>query len=138
LKEGYRHGKQKTDEKEMQTGFDIGFQKGVHCGKVCGVFYAQCLLEREHHRQEAYGSSASTVEAITRDNIFKRDLKNILYDDFDVSGEEGQLGDMLGRVKELFVSTQLESDAASLSTLYDRFREEISLHMGGEDKQYDY
>ena len=42
---GYRFGKQRGEEINMQRGFDAGFQTGKSLGLVCGTFYA--ALQRD-------------------------------------------------------------------------------------------
>ncbi len=38
--DGYRIGKGKEEERLMQTGFDIGFLRGMQLGKLCGSLFA--------------------------------------------------------------------------------------------------
>mgnify|MGYP005994046821 CR=1 FL=1 len=95
-KDGFRHGKQRTDESEMQEGFNEGFTKGSVVGKLCGVFYAQCLL----HLAQIGESDI---------NGFKQKLKNILYDDFDVNCDQQQHAEMISKLKLLFAESRDES-----------------------------
>lgn len=99
-KDGFRHGKQKTDEAEMQLGFDDGFEKGIRVGQVCGIFYAQCLIEmtREHQRSDR------SIDSVSAYNLIKEDLKKVLYDDFDVTRE--QYGEMIIHLRQI-IATRL-------------------------------
>lgn len=117
MKEGYRHGKQKTDEKEMQTGFDTGFVRGACYGKLSGTFYANCLLDR--------GTLLLESSRIKEHNSFKQDLKSLLYDDFDVSGEEKCLVDMFVSLDRLIGA---QNNNESLVKLCEQFRQDIKLH----------
>jgi hypothetical protein len=40
--DGYRIGKAKEEEVQMQSGFDVGFERGMRAGRVCGQLYACC------------------------------------------------------------------------------------------------
>ena len=42
-KDGYRIGKAQEEEKQMQIGFDEGFDRGLRLGKVCGDIYAKVV-----------------------------------------------------------------------------------------------
>ena len=40
--DGYRIGKAKEEETQMQIGFDRGFERGMLSGRMCGRLYATC------------------------------------------------------------------------------------------------
>jgi hypothetical protein len=40
--DGFRIGKAQEEEKQMQIGFDEGFQKGIVLGRACGKLYGAC------------------------------------------------------------------------------------------------
>jgi hypothetical protein len=42
--DGYRIGKSKEEEVQMQLGFDAGFQRGIVTGRACGELYAACRI----------------------------------------------------------------------------------------------
>jgi hypothetical protein len=42
--DGYRIGKSKEEEVQMQLGFDDGFQRGIVTGRACGELYAACRI----------------------------------------------------------------------------------------------
>ena len=130
MKDGYRHGKQKTEEIEMQRGFDMGFTKGVSYGKLSGTFYANCMLDREDSL-ELFHSKHSETEYIKQHNTFKQDLKNILYDEFDVSGERQHLMNMFATLEQL-INKQYNN--SSLMTLCDQFRETMTQYQSEEER----
>jgi len=102
----------------MQLGFDDGFEKGIQIGKVCGTFYAQCLLEisREHH------GAGRANESVSANNMIKDDLKKILYDDFDVTCE--QYSDVVVRLRQLIGSKIPKS--AAVDMLCDQLELDLS------------
>lgn len=121
LKAGYRSGKQRTEEQEMQDGFDVGFRKGVYYGKCSGCFYANCVLDQSSTR----GGNAHVT------NSFQRDLKTIVYDDFDVSADMSQLRSMLTAVRGLI---DRQRDKNRLLTFCNIFENEIISHFEIIDK----
>ena len=46
-KDGFRIGKAQEEEKQMQIGFDEGFNQGIKLGKVCGEIYAKVILHTQ-------------------------------------------------------------------------------------------
>lgn len=122
VKDGYRHGKQKTEEEEMQSGFDIGFTKGVYFGKLSGTFYAKCLLDREELLESSHLEHSKLMK---KNNEFKQELKNILYDDFDVSGEVKYLVDMFAALDQVI---NKQHNCTVMMRLCSQFRDDIRQH----------
>lgn len=56
-KDGFRIGKAIEEERQMQIGFDEGFESGIHLGKICGNLYGKACVVVE-------GSSAPEQRAL--------------------------------------------------------------------------
>lgn len=50
-KDGFRIGKAQEEEKQMQIGFDEGFDRGLCLGKVCGDIYAKVVYATQNEGQ---------------------------------------------------------------------------------------
>lgn len=73
--DGYRIGKTKEDEKQVQLGFDKGFSEGITLGKALGRLYGKlrcCLKELESTGKGTTNSSdllLTKIEAIFFEEI---------------------------------------------------------------------
>ena len=57
--DGYRIGKAKEEEIQMQIGFDRGFERGMLSGRICGRLYASCREFISIHVDTAAEASAA-------------------------------------------------------------------------------
>lgn len=67
-KDGFRIGKAQEEEKQMQIGFDEGFDRGLYLGKVCGDIYAKVVYATQ---SEGQGNKLhlSKLETLLMDTI---------------------------------------------------------------------
>lgn len=69
--DGYRIGKGKEEELQMQIGFDKGFKRGMLSGRACGKLYAACraALSKENVARVDYNRSIADLEALLFDCV---------------------------------------------------------------------
>lgn len=69
--DGYRIGKAKEEEVQMQVGFDRGFERGMLSGRTCGALYASCREYLSNHLDATAESSLamSNLEALLFESI---------------------------------------------------------------------
>jgi hypothetical protein len=69
--DGYRIGKAKEEEVQMQVGFDRGFERGMISGRTCGALYASCRQYLSNHLDATAESSLamSNLEALLFESI---------------------------------------------------------------------
>ena len=69
--DGYRIGKAKEEEVQMQIGFDKGFERGMLSGRTCGTLYASCREYLSNHLDATAESSLamSNLEALLFESI---------------------------------------------------------------------
>ena len=69
--DGYRIGKAKEEEIQMQIGFDEGFERGILSGRICGKLYASCREYLSNHVRTAAEASLTmtNLEAILFESI---------------------------------------------------------------------
>uniref|UniRef100_A0A7S3M619 Essential protein Yae1 N-terminal domain-containing protein n=1 Tax=Spumella elongata TaxID=89044 RepID=A0A7S3M619_9STRA len=65
-KDGFRIGKAQEEEKQMQIGFDQGFDHGLQLGKVCGAIYAKVICAVDNTEMAL---NLSQLEVILMDTI---------------------------------------------------------------------
>ena len=70
-KDGFRIGKAQEEEKQMQIGFDQGFNRGLQLGKVCGAIYAKaiCAVQQRSVGNTDVASNLSKLEVLLMDTI---------------------------------------------------------------------
>ena len=66
--DGYRIGKAKEEEIQMQIGFDRGFERGMLSGRMCGRLYASCRDHISIHVNSA--AEASTAMTALESILF--------------------------------------------------------------------
>ena len=69
--DGYRIGKAKEEEVQMQIGFDKGFERGMLSGRTCGKLYASCreYLSNHVHTTAEATVAMSNLEAVLFESI---------------------------------------------------------------------
>jgi hypothetical protein len=69
--DGYRIGKAKEEEVQMQVGFDRGFERGMLSGRTCGALYASCREYLSNHLDATAESSLAmgNLEALLFESI---------------------------------------------------------------------
>ena len=97
--DGYRIGKAKEEESQMQIGFDQGFEQGMLRGRACGKLYAAC---REHLSKQSHDGT-DVVETLSS-------LEALLFDGVSCSGQITQSIIEMLRIETLAISAQLEVD----------------------------
>ena len=108
-KDGFRIGKAQEEEKQMQIGFDQGFDRGLQLGKVCGSIYAKAIsaVQRGSVDNTEMALNSSQLEVILMDTIPDdlevcersiRDLEQLLVKfKCDATEELKTLGELLER-----------------------------------------
>ena len=108
-KDGFRIGKAQEEEKQMQIGFDQGFDRGLQLGKVCGSIYAKGIsaVQRGSVDNTEMALNSSQLEVILMDTIPDdlevcersiRDLEQLLVKfKCDATEELKTLGELLER-----------------------------------------
>ena len=73
--DGYRIGKGKEEELQMQIGFDQGFERGMILGRVCGKLYAACrlALSEENITGVEFNRSIDDLEALLFERVSNDD-----------------------------------------------------------------
>lgn len=77
--DGYRIGKGKEEELQMQIGFDEGFERGMMLGRVCGKLYAACRLSllKENITGVEFNRSIDDLEALLFERVSNDDCVSI-------------------------------------------------------------
>ena len=77
--DGYRIGKGKEEELQMQIGFDEGFERGMMLGRVCGKLYAACRLSllKENITGVEFKRSIDDLEALLFERVSNDDCVSI-------------------------------------------------------------
>ena len=77
--DGYRIGKGKEEELQMQIGFDEGFERGMMLGRVCGKLYAACRLSllNENITGVEFNRSIDDLEALLFERVSNDDCVSI-------------------------------------------------------------
>ena len=77
--DGYRIGKGKEEELQMQIGFDQGFERGMILGRVCGKLYAACRLAllEENITGVEFKRSIDDLEALLFERVSNDDCVSI-------------------------------------------------------------
>ena len=77
--DGYRIGKGKEEELQMQIGFDEGFERGMMLGRVCGKLYAACRLSllKENITGVELNRSIDDLEALLFERVSNDDCVSI-------------------------------------------------------------
>lgn len=91
--DGFRIGKAQEEEKQMQLGFDDGFQNGIVLGRACGRLYGAC-------------ASKASGKLTSAENLAK--LQTMLYET--VPDAETIDAALTGQISALVLS--LEADLA--------------------------
>jgi len=67
--DGYRIGKSLEEEKEMQRGFDVGFERGMYLGRASGKLFAgiRHALIQSKERQASEAAATADVAGDTRE-----------------------------------------------------------------------
>ena len=83
-KDGYRIGKAKEEEMQMQLGFDKGFERGLKLGKACGKLYGSCLAKVPTDNNEATKLMSQLqkllYETVPEAEELDEALLNVIYD----------------------------------------------------------
>ena len=108
--DGYRIHKLAADEKNLQVGFNAGFEEGLRTGKVCGKLYAIC--------RTCALSSSSSSSLFTEDCLNR--IEKILFHSLPASRDASQL--ILLKKCVLELSPKLEEDWNAFEMCFSQYQ----------------
>ena len=106
--DGYRIGKGKEEEMQMQIGFDVGFERGMMSGRACGCLYAACRLSMST-RGDAGEVAQTTIN-----------LEKLLFESVSDTGHVSS--ELIESLRALVLSI-----SAELIVDFQRFENDLSL-----------